>query len=40
MNDREDSRFNTHIKEPRWQIIASVVIVVAALLAEAFFLLR
>jgi hypothetical protein len=27
----EDSRFQTHIAEPRWQQIASVVIVLALL---------
>lgn len=40
MSDQNDDRFKTHIKEPRWQRAASIVIVAAILLLWAFLLLH
>lgn len=39
MTDNDD-RFRTHIKEPRWQQVVSVIIVLAIIAAWLWFALR
>ncbi len=40
MKDKDDDRFKTHIKEPRWQQVVSILIVLAVLAVEGFVLLH
>ncbi len=35
-----DERFKTHIKEPRWQQIVSIIIVLGVVAAELWLVLR
>jgi hypothetical protein len=39
MTDKEE-RFKTHIKEPRWQQVVSVVVVLVVFGLELYFLLH
>jgi cytoskeletal protein RodZ len=39
MTDNDD-RFKTHIKEPRWQQVASIVIILGIVAVWLWFLLR
>jgi len=40
MKKKQQSRFRTHIPEPRWQQVASVIVVVAFLVIELLVILK
>lgn len=37
---QESNKFQTHIKEPKWQVIVSVVVVIVLIGIEVLFLLK
>ncbi len=40
MKKPQDSRFQTHIAEPRWQVVTSIVVVVLLVIIEILMLLK
>lgn len=40
MKKPEDSRFQTHVPEPRWQQVVSVIVVVVIILIELLVFLK